>query len=328
MVQITLVGSWTCSPAARPFRTWIRTAPGSVGVHLADGRFVVRRAASGTPEVGSLVVPDTAMIALDPRGLVMVRVMGSRLDLLGMSGAPLKTTELTPGVVVKDVEFRADGERLWVFGTVGETFHAQAFDRALVPSGAYDLTLAQGPYPTSIHVHPNADAFLLTTNEDHRDPDATIHRIAASVAGGVLRVLWDKDEIDHPCVGFTRDGRALVGVDAFCGVSLFAWSDHARVGEAPLPEGYESRFDGEIVGEHLLTERHPEGEPASSMMVHALPSLAEEARIDWAARGEFGTPDDDAGMDLGPALGSECFLEVKEDAGAAAWTLRVWRLVP
>lgn len=265
---------------------------GSFGVHLADGRFVVRRAEVDAKET-SFILPDGAVVALDPRGELIAVATGSRLALLAMSGATLQTFDLDPELVVKEVEFRVDGERLWVFGTVGPRFHAHAFDRALAPGGQYDLALAQGPYPTTINLHPSEDAFLLTTNEDGRDQDATIHRLGIRVEGGVLRVLFDQDEIDHPSVGFTKDGNVIVGVDAYNGVTLFGWPDTVD----------------------------------SSLMVRQLPSLEEEALIDWSARGAFGKPDDDAGNDLGGSLGTDSFLEVTKDE-SDAWTLRVWRLEP
>lgn len=294
-------------------------------MHLADGRFVVRRAAVDAPEIASFVVGD-AVVAIDPRGERIAVATGSQLTLLGMSGIEEKAADLAPGFAVKDIAYRADGERLWVFGTVGASFHAHAFDRALTPSGAYALTLAQGPYPTGLDVHPTEDAFLLTTNEDGRDQDASIHRIGARVEGGALRVLFDHGDIDHPCVGFTRDGSAFVGVDAFNGVTLWRWPDHERIDEALLPEGDESRFDGAVIGDHLLTERHAAGTSDSALMVLAVPSLTQEALITWSTRGDFGAPDDDAGADLGGALGADCFLEVKSGASEGAWILRVWRL--
>lgn len=323
-MPITMVGSWTSVAADRPFRTWLRTAPGSVGVHLADGRFVVRRAEPGAPEIATLTLADGAIVALDPRGELVAVATGSRLELLAMSGATLKSAELARGLVVKDVEIRADGERLWVFGTLDATFQAHAFDRDLTPAGAYALELPQGPYPTTINVHPHEDAFVVTTNEDGRDQEATIHRMGLRAEGGVLRVAFDQDEIDHPCVGFTRDGSAIVGVDAYSGVRLFAWPDYEFVAGAAPPDGFESRFDGAIVGDHVLTERHPADTTDSSLLVLAVPSLDEEGQIDWSARGEFGTPEDDAGNDLGPSLGADRFLEVTRDADA--WTLRIWRL--
>ena len=319
-----MVGSWTCVAADRPFRTWLRTARGHVGVHLADGRFVVRRAEAGAPELAALTLDDGAVVALDPRGELLAVAAGSRLELLAMSGATRERVELVRGLVVKDVEFRPDGERLWVFGILGATFQAHAFDRDLKPAGAYELELPQGPYPTTICVHPHEDAFVVITNEDGRDPEATIHRIGLRAEGGALRVVFDQDEIDHPCVGFTRDGSAIVGVDAYNGVMLFAWPQHAYVAGAPPPEGFESRFDGAVVGDHVLTERHRADTTDSSLLVLAVPSLAEEGQIDWSARGEFGTPEDDAGNDLGPSLGADRFLEVTGNADA--WTLRIWRL--
>jgi hypothetical protein len=136
---------------------------------------------------------------------------------------------------------------------------------------------------------------------------------------------FDRDDIDHPCIGFTADGGAIVGVDAFNGTSLFKVADYSLVAESPLPYGFESRFDGIVVGAHLLTECHPTDSTESSLRVLALPSLAEEARFDWSARGDFGRDDEDAGADLGPSLGADRFLEVKQGA-ADSWTLRLWRL--
>lgn len=301
-------------------------ARGSVGVHLADGTFVVRRAAAGAPVVASLLLPEAANVALDPRCEVVAYADASRVSLVTLAGASLGQAELLPDVVVRRLEFRADGERLWVFGSAGATLRAYVFDRKLALLGDHGLDLGHDPAPFSVHLHPTEDAFTVLTNEDGRDPELPMRFMAIVVEAGQPRVVFSKDEIDYPCIGFTSDGRFLVGVDAFNGVTLWRWPDHERIDEALLPEGDESRFDGAVIGDHLLTERHAAGTSDSALLVLAVPSLTQEALITWSARGDFGEPDDDAGADLGGALGADCFLEVKSGASEGAWILRVWRL--
>ena len=46
---------------------------------------------------------------------------------------------------------------------------------------------------------------------DGRDPEATIHRLGIRAADGAALVVFNQGEIDHPSVGFTQDGSAIVG---------------------------------------------------------------------------------------------------------------------
>ncbi len=325
-MDLRLVASWSCVAAERPYRTWLRLASGSVGVHGADGRFVVWRAVEGAPEIAAVALPDDALVGLDPRGEWFAVAAAGRLELRALSGAGavLATAAIDPALAVRDVEVRADGERVWVLGTIGDQFAAHAFARDLTLAGRFALALAQGPYPTTVNVHPREDAFVITTNEDRRDPDAPPHRLGLRVDGTALRTLFDT-EIEYPCVGFTSDGSAVVGVDAFQGVTLLGWPDYVELASATPAEGDESRFDGAVVGARVVAECHPAGEIASSLWVLALPSLSEEARIAWPTRAEFGEPDDDAGLALAGALGDDKFLEATR-AASGAWLLRVWRV--
>ena len=147
------------------------------------------------------------------------------------------------------------------------------------------------------------------------------------VEAGQPRVVFSRDDLDFPCVGFTRDGRFLVGVDAFNGVTLFRWPDFAYDATAAHPEGHEGRFDAMILDGHVVTERHAEDTTESSLLVLSLPTLAEEAQIAWSERGAFAKPDDDFGLDMAAAVGSDAFLEVTNDpTDTSAWTCRIWRL--
>ncbi len=296
-----------------------------MGVHLRDGRIEIRRAESGAPILAVLDGPDHGIIALDPRGAWIGMTSAAHLSLVSPAGTTMHTVELPADFAARAIEFRGDGERLWVFGTVGSVFHALAFDRGLVAEGRHTLTLAEGPYPTTINVHPTTDAFVLTTNEDRRDPEATIRRIGVAVDGGVARVVFEVEDIDYPCVGFTSDGHALVGSDLFRGTTLHSWPDYQLVAEAPPAEGDEGCFDAIVVGDHILTERHPAETTDSTLVVLAVPSLAERDHITWGTRGAFGKPGDHAGIDLGAGLGSDRFLEVSPDPDHG-WTLRIWQL--
>jgi hypothetical protein len=247
--------------------------------------------------------------------------------------------ELPNDLAVQELCFRTDGERLWLFGFVGSEFHALAYDRTLTRVGDYQPALTRSPAGWPIQVHPSEDAFVLTLSEDDDDPEAGVRRVGVQIEHGKPRIVFDEGEIDHPCIGFTSDGRFLIGIEPFSRIMAMPWPTY-RVGhEAPF-EPHEGRPVGMIVGNHLVTERHSAAEivydPASqtasarekhdsALWVLALPTLEEVGLLSWASRG-FGAPEDDAGLNIVDSVGDDCFLESRRDVDGESYALRLWRL--
>jgi len=227
-----------------------------------------------------------------------------------------------------------------VFGFIGATFRAIAYDRALALIGDYTPPLTRSPRGWPIQVHPSADAFVLTLSEDEDDPEAGVRRVGVQIEHGEAMIVFDEGGIDHPCLGFTNDGRYLVGVEPFTRVMSFPWPTYGVSAEAAFEPDHEGRPVGMIVGDHLVTERHstpaivydPQTQTArahekhdSSLWVLSLPSLHEEALIPWAGRG-FGNAEADAGLEIVDAVGDDCFLECRQEGDPGTYALRVWRL--
>ena len=255
-MKLELVAAWSCTPDREALADWLEVAPGSVGVFLADGSLTVRRAAAGAPVLASMKLPASARVALDPRAEVVACLDGASLRLVALAGTQVAEVALPDDLTVQEFRFRADGERLWLFGFVGSDFHALAYDRALGQVGDYRPELTLSPVGWPIQVHPTADAFVLTLSVDQDDPEAGIRRIGVQVENGEPRIMFDEGEIDHPCIGFTNDGRFLIGIDPFTRVMAFPWPTYRCDHEAAFEPEHEGRPVGMIVGEHLVTERH------------------------------------------------------------------------
>ncbi len=339
-MHLELVASWSCSPDREFQAQWLQVVPGSVGVFLADGSLTVRRAVVGAPVVASLKLPAAARVALDPRGEVVACLDGGRLSLLGMAGAEVAAAALPHELALEHFCFRLDGERVWLFGFVDSTFHALAYDRSLALVGDYQPPLTLSPVGWPIQVHPREDAFVLTLSEDQDDPQAGVRRVGVEIAKGEATIVFDAGDIAYPCLGFTQDGRFLIGLDPFTRTMVFSWPTYAPGAEASFEPDHEGRPVGMIVGNHLVTERHSKAEIVfdpktqtaeavekhdSSLWVLALPTLEERALLPWADRG-FGKKEDDAGLEFVDAVGKDSFLESHQDEDGT-YALRIWRLV-
>jgi len=326
-MKLELLGSWSFTRPKKVVGPTFCAAGEMVGAHLIDGTFEVRRGVSGMPVVASLRLPKGARVALDPRGERIAYVVGSTLTIAKLSGKAIASAELPADVEVGQLELRRDGERLWVFGQGPEGFRLCAFDRDLRLAWEDVLDIGAEASPGVELLHPSKDAFVVMTQSGGDDPDeATSGRLGIAREKGKLRRTFEEEVCTHPCVGFTADGRAMVGTD-FVGCVLHAWPGYARVRQVEQPEGSEGGLGGIVVGEHLLTERHDEEKPftTSSLLVLALPSLDEVAVLPWTKRGPFAKRKDNAGLDLFAALGDDSFVELST-AEKGPWTCRGWRL--
>ncbi len=339
-MQLELVASWSCTPDREFQHQWLKVVPGMVGVFLGDGSLTVRRPVAGAPVVASLSLPANAQLALDPRGEVVACLDGGRLSLLGMTGAEVAAVQVPHEISLELLCFRLDGERLWLFGFVDSTFRALAYDRALALVGDYRPPLTLSPAGWPIQVHPSEDAFVLTLSEDQDDPQAGARRVGVRIVQGEATIVFDEGDIDYPCLGFTQDGRFLIGLDPFTRLMAFSWPTYAPGEEASFEPDHEGRPVGMIVGDHLVTERHSKAEIVydpktqtaearethdSALWILALPTLEEKALIPWVGRG-FGDAQDDAGLEIVDAVSSDSFLESRRnDDGSFA--MRIWRLV-
>lgn len=327
-MKLELLGSWSFTQPKKVSGPVFCAAGETIGAHLVDGTFEVRRGVADLPVVASLTLPKGAWVALDPRGERLAYVVGSTLTLANLSGKTLAAAKIDADIDVRQLEFRKDGERLWVFGQSAEGFRVYAFDRELRLDWDDRLDIREEASPSVELVHPTRDEFVVLTQSGGDDPDeATTGRLGIVREKGKLQRTFADEVIEHPCVGFTADGGAMVATD-FIGCVLYDWPGYARIRAVEQPEGWEGGLGGIVVGARLLTERHDEEKPftTSSLLVLSLPGLDEVAVLPWTKRGPFAKPKDNAGLDLCAALGDDSFVELSLGK-KGAWTCRAWRLL-